>query len=410
MNRKEGVAFLIIGIPNLLGSGGAERFFADFFEVYNNQTQAKRNLFFLSDDLSNLVNVGKFRDHKNHLIKIRVNRDNFFTRQQYRFTALKQHILFLNELINFLPLLFLLKQRKIKILHMPLFEDKEFHLLKWFNLLPSFIRPKLVINIVDCRIPYYYFSDKREHSYASKANYYRLFNFIKIDAIYSWYELFRQFAEEKKIIKSNPPITTIKSRFTLTDYLPLQEIEKKENLIIFAGRLDEQKNPLFFLKAIKIFTETIQNSGFKFMIFGKGYLEESINTFISENNLQNFVSLSYTSDLPSVLKKSTCFVSTQEYENFPSLAMAEAMACGNIIVARNVGQTNLFVKENRNGYLLEEDNEANLAKQFLRLTKLDRSQLFEMCKASIEVLKVEHTTESFIKQTDTFWDSVMLSK
>ena len=41
--------------------------------------------------------------------------------------------------------------------------------------------------------------------------------------------------------------------------------------------------------------------------------------------------------------------------------MNEAMAAGNVIIARDVGQTNLFVKDSLNGLLLKSDNPTGLA-------------------------------------------------
>ena len=70
------VAFLIFGVVELKGGGGAERFFADFFEIYN-QSKTKHKLYYIIDKTSigNLNKVGKLNSIDNILnFKIVSNR------------------------------------------------------------------------------------------------------------------------------------------------------------------------------------------------------------------------------------------------------------------------------------------------------------------------------------------------
>ncbi|MBI2722901.1 MAG: glycosyltransferase [Bacteroidetes bacterium] len=404
--KHEGVAFLIIGIPDLSGSGGAERFFADFFEIYNDQQSPKRKLIFLTDDTSNLTKIGKFKKHVSSIFSLRVNRKNQLTDMQWRYPSLKNAFLFLNELPLCLSIINILRKQNIKILHIPLYEDKDYYLFKLIDSFP-FFRPKLVLNIVDCRIPYYYFKNEPEYSYASAKNYSRLFNTIKIDAVYSWYEAFKEFTSKNNIVKSQPPVTVIKSRFTSAKLISDQQLLNKKNSIVFAGRLDIQKNPLFFLEAINLVAKEIPGlRNWKVEMYGKGELEGEIIRFIKEHQLTELVSLSFTSDLTSVFADSKCYISTQEFENFPSLAMAEAMANGNMIISRNVGQTYYFVRDGVNGFLSQTDTPKGLADCIIKMLHLNNEEILRMGRAGISILKEEHNSDNFIKQTDDFWDSV----
>ena len=81
------------------------------------------------------------------------------------------------------------------------------------------------------------------------------------------------------------------------------------------------------------------------------------------------------------------------------------MACRNLIIARNVGQTNLYVKNNINGYILEQDRPECLANLLISLIKNPES-IAKMGMESILLLKNVHNKQNFITEIDAFWDSV----
>ena len=102
---------------------------------------------------------------------------------------------------------------------------------------------------------------------------------------------------------------------------------------------------------------------------------------------------------------SKCFVSTQDFENFTSLAMLEAMACGNAVVARNVGQTNFFVKDGVNGILAKEDSAKGIA-EALKFY-IEHPEKHEAMKTeSIRIAREENTAEKFIQHLDSFWKKI----
>jgi len=380
------VAFLFTGVGNLSGGGGAERFFSDFMEDYNAAADKKFNLFFISDKVSlqNFNSIGTLKSSKNVLTyKIFNNR--------------------LKNLLESFQLVRLLVFNRIKLIQVPLYNMHYFPLLKTIDKLPAFIRPKVVITITDAFIPHYYFED-RNRGYNFRKILEELFNTIKIDSVISWYELFKEFAHEHKLIKSNPPVFCIWSRYTRKTFdlsLP------KENNIVYAGRLTIAKRPMMFVEAMRILKErTDEIYKWKFFIYGKGNLENEIRSKLNEYGLNDLVELGHTLDMTSVFERSKCFVSTQDFENFPSLSMNEAMAAGNVIIARNAGQTDLFVKDGLNGLLLKDDNEKGLAdaiEQFINNPHLHES----MSKESIKLTTNVHTFSNFKLQTEQFWEQTL---
>jgi glycosyltransferase involved in cell wall biosynthesis len=402
------VGVLIIGMGNLSGAGGAERFYADLFEAYNSQVNPKRKLFYISDDLSPLRKINKLKSFPENQLTF----TSYHYRLFHRITKNRPRIdKWMNNFRAYLTMKSLIKQLKrqnVTMLQLPVYEDKDFYLLKALDDLPLIERPKLILNVTNAVVQNHYFDDNPRYAYHSKLNYGRLFENVKLDGVYTWYAAFKKFTEKEKVIKSNPIIHNVATRFTSTEFH--EDFTNRENKIIYSGRLSEYKDPMLFVKAAEEVYKRIPNNGWKFEMYGKGGLEKEVKDYIEHHQLDNFLSLNFSPDMPSVLKKSKIYVSTQNVENFPSLAMAEAMACCNVIVARNVGQTNLYVKHNINGFLIETGNPEELADKLLDIINKPNSFIETMGKESISLLKNVHNKENFIKEIDEFWDTIKNNK
>lgn len=145
--------------------------------------------------------------------------------------------------------------------------------------------------------------------------------------------------------------------------------------------------------------------GWKVKVYGKGPLKDACETFINTNQLGHIVSMHESSKMGDHFLKSKLFVSTQDFENFPSLSMAEAMACGNAVIARNVGQTNYFLEDGRNGYMAAEDG-SDLSKKIEQYL-LSTDQHFMFSENSKKLIKERHNVRNFISQTDKFWNQML---
>jgi glycosyltransferase involved in cell wall biosynthesis len=107
-------------------------------------------------------------------------------------------------------------------------------------------------------------------------------------------------------------------------------------------------------------------------------------------------------DLRGTLRQSRLFVSTQETENFTSLAMLEAMACGNAILARDVGQTRKFVRPRANGILVASDDPDAVADGLLTyLNHPDLHAAWQMESRRITV--EEHCRQNVLAEFEAFW-------
>ncbi|MCE3260701.1 MAG: hypothetical protein K0S12_2342 [Bacteroidetes bacterium] len=388
---------------NLSGAGGAERFFADLFEAYNAQSHPKRELYFISDNLSPLHAIGRLKLFPEKQIIFKSYRYNFFHGLSKNRPRLDRPLNWLRAYFTRKSLLSQLKKHNIKALQLPVYEDKDFYLMKLLDELPSSDRPKLILNVTNAVVQNHYHDTNPRYAYHSRLNYGRLFEEVKLDGVYTWYRAFKDFADREKIILSNPKIHAVSSRFTSTPFH--EDFSGRENKVIFSGRLSEYKDPLLFVKAAEYVTKNLPDNGWKFEMYGKGPLEKEVRDYISSHHLENVVSLNFTPDMPSVLRRSKIYVSTQNAENFPSLAMAEAMACCNLVIARDVGQTDYYVKDGVNGFLLHSDSPEELGSALIKVMQ-SPDMIEPMAKESVSLLKIIHNKENFISEIDRFWDSL----
>jgi glycosyltransferase involved in cell wall biosynthesis len=381
-------ALFIYGITNLKGGGGAERFFADFFDKYGAYASAKFKLFFILDKISlqALQEVNRLKQRKNCLL-FRVYSNRFKT------------------VLEFVQLLFFIITRRISVIHLPLYNISYLPLLNQINRLPNFIRPKVVINISNC-----YVVPRLLNKESSEENtYFPLFHHTRIDGYFSWYENFVSYAQtHASQFKHAPALYAITSRFADTSaFFPEKN---KLNQVVFASRLDEQKRPDWLIEAIAIIAKERPAllSAWQFLLCGDGPLSESLKQKVKDLQLAPYIEFRIEGQLNAVLNHSRVYVSCQDFENFPSLSMAEAMAAGNAIIARNVGQTHLFLQNNENGLFINPDTPDGLANVLIQLLN-EEDKINEMGQESVKRMQTKHTFENFVPQIENFWNSLILN-
>jgi len=381
------IAFVTFNMPDFdkVGGGGAERQFA-MLHKYSENT--KHSFFYLST-----------KKGISHLLKLNIiNPDGLYYGLNDDIKVPKK--------ILYLKYLFFLVKNRIQIIHTINYFKNDDIYIKLLKYIPKFIRPKVVINIMDCRMASAIKTNiETENKLLDR--YHFLFNEANLSGIYSWYKDFVEVVNEKNYINSNPIIKATDYCFTdLHKFKP----KTKQNIIVFAARLDNQKNPIMFLNILKEL-RTIKPSflkNYKIIICGKGPLEQEVNKLVNE--LKTDLKISLRTDLKEMTELfsiSKIFISTQELENFTSLSMLEAMASGNIIVSRNVGQTNYFVKDKENGFLADENEKLSLGFSLIEAINLNESDFNKMSKFSIEIATKQHSIENFSKQLIKFYQKVL---
>lgn len=155
--------------------------------------------------------------------------------------------------------------------------------------------------------------------------------------------------------------------------------------IIAIGRYSTQKGFDRLIKMSKTLKEKL--SDYQIFIYGQGELREEYENMIRENDLDNFVILKEpVIDIQSVYKSSSIYVMTSRFEGLP-MVLIEAQSFGIPIVSYDCPEgPDEVIKNGRNGFLIEENNEEKFVES---LTELATNRLLwnKMQSESIELNK-----------------------
>lgn len=126
-------------------------------------------------------------------------------------------------------------------------------------------------------------------------------------------------------------------------------VAESARLLIFVGRLDQQKNPLLLLEAVR--TCLRDQPDLHLMMVGDGGLRSKVEASIQSGGMQSNVTLlgvRSPTQIAALLRGADCFVMSSAYEGMP-IAVLEALATGLPVVSTDVGEIRLVVQEGVNG-------------------------------------------------------------
>lgn len=177
-------------------------------------------------------------------------------------------------------------------------------------------------------------------------------NDMKSD-IQSMYKL----PDEKCIVISNP-LTF--SRLKLNKVVPSSRPH-----FITVGRLSEEKGHERILRVLSKLS-----FDFEYLIIGDGPIKSNIKNFIDELELSEKITmLDYTSNINDYLLESDFFLQGSYVEGFPN-SLLEAASLGIPCIAFNApGGTKEIIKNGKNGFLVENESEFELAIEMALSTK-----------------------------------------
>ncbi|MCD6377529.1 MAG: glycosyltransferase [Planctomycetes bacterium] len=185
------------------------------------------------------------------------------------------------------------------------------------------------------------------------------------------------------------------------------QIEKDELLISFVGRLDYQKNPQMFLKAVEIVRK--RHGNIKVAIAGDGPEARAVERFLREgNNAQWATWLGFTDEVPALLNASDIFVLPSRWEGF-GLSAAEAMATGLPVIATRVPGLTELILDGKTGLLIEsEDVEALI----LAIEKLigDEAMRVSLGSAARQWVQEKFSIDMSIVAHERLYDEILRAK
>jgi glycosyltransferase involved in cell wall biosynthesis len=142
-------------------------------------------------------------------------------------------------------------------------------------------------------------------------------------------------------------------------------IEKRDNVVGYVGRINEVKGIRNFVQAVpKVLSA---RNDVTFLIAGEGHLEDEIRAYLDRYNLQGKVTFAgwiSHRDLPNYLANLKLLVIPSYNEGLPNV-MLEAMACGTPVLATSVASVPDVIRDKENGFLIYDNSPSCVAKNIV---------------------------------------------
>ncbi|MDR0611786.1 MAG: glycosyltransferase family 4 protein [Planctomycetaceae bacterium] len=143
----------------------------------------------------------------------------------------------------------------------------------------------------------------------------------------------------------------------------LQDFFETEPKLIVgaAGRLSPEKGFDLLAEAVRIVIDETPELSFGVVLFGEGFLRESLQTQIDDSGITNrFKMVGFTSELDKFLPHFDLFVQSSHTEGFPCVNL-EAMSAGVPVLATSVGGVPEQIVSGETGLLVPPNNSTSLA-------------------------------------------------
>ena len=193
---------------------------------------------------------------------------------------------------------------------------------------------KILVEITSNRLLERVFGDHIKNIFAKKKVYKNLIIRCVSETVYenSLKQLPLSFFKERGIDFHyySGPFINIRSKLNVCE---------KENVLIYAHRFIQPKNPIMFSNVIKRLLDENELSGWKVKIRGTGPLCDEIVSILKPYIEKDIVDVGFSYELSEEFVTSKIFVSIIVTGNYPSNSAFEAMRNGNLLLLSDTGIT-----------------------------------------------------------------------
>lgn len=183
--------------------------------------------------------------------------------------------------------------------------------------------------------------------------------------------------------------------------------EKKNNSIIWAGRLIKWKHPEYAIEVARRLKE--EGYSFNMNIIGNGQMEDELKTLIQENNLSNCVHMLGSmnpNDVRKHMEESQIYLFTSDRGEGWGVVLNEAMNSGCACVSSySTGATPFLIRDNENGIIYKNDDINELyikAKQLLD----NQNKIYEIGTSAYKTILNDWGPDMAAKRLYEFVDAI----
>jgi len=215
--------------------------------------------------------------------------------------------------------------------------------------------------------------------------------------------------QKAKMFKNKKNISFTKGIAEPSTSYNKKNLVKRENKIIFLGRFDKQKGINIILSIIPELKKYFSEKKLKYTIefIGEGELSNKIFSYKVKYSCKYFqINVYRSDDIVKDIGKAKIFLSLQDYSNYPSRSLAEAMSLGLIPIVSNTGESKLMLPINY-PYLLESENiETRLLKSLILITNLEKEKINELSNRIFKFSRKKFSSSKQIKYYSSIYDKL----
>ncbi|MDP8245123.1 MAG: glycosyltransferase family 4 protein [Candidatus Hinthialibacter antarcticus] len=169
--------------------------------------------------------------------------------------------------------------------------------------------------------------------------------------------------------------------------------------VLFAGRLEAQKDPLLALESFARAKQSAQDVALQLIIIGQGSLVDALKRKAFEMKISDSVFLLGTQRQPCVadwMRAADVFLMTSAFEGFP-IALLEAYACGLAAVASDAGDVSEVLQHGKSGEVVYQQNADDYAAALLRVLAMERESTAAQCVAAVGPYRPESVIQQWLQ-------------
>jgi glycosyltransferase involved in cell wall biosynthesis len=194
------------------------------------------------------------------------------------------------------------------------------------------------------------------------------------------------------------------STYTDTDragFLRKYDLDGRQKVFIFAGRLTAQKRPVDFLQLAR----RRQDAGDEafFVLVGDGDLAPVVDDFIRHHELQNVRRISFIENMAELFSIASGLVLTSEFEGMP-IVILEALSMGLPVLATDVGDVKLMLDEYCAGLTFGEIGDLDCLERTYERWAGELSSYETNARANAAAVRQRFSGESVAEQYAASWE------
>ena len=184
------------------------------------------------------------------------------------------------------------------------------------------------------------------------------------------------------------------------------DVQQRANIIGYVGRLSEEKGVRNLVQAIPLVANKHPDA--RFLIVGDGVLSEELKGELKRNGFYDrtaFTGWIPHERLPEYLNKLRLLVVPSYTETFAAAA-SEAMACGTPVLATPVGATPDIIRDEQNGFILEDNSPESIAMGISRV--LNHPRLPQIAASARVLVENKYGYNTAVEEYRSILDALQL--